>query len=74
MSQAQTEALQYIRVDQRLSHSLPARGQYFTDDPDAGKYTHPSVPGRPGQISPSASGFARIYDSGNIVIYELADP
>jgi hypothetical protein len=73
ISQAQAAALQYIWVDQRLSQSLPASGQYFTDDPDAGKYTRPLSEADLDKFRP-ASGFTRIYDSGNIVIYQLAEP
>ncbi len=72
-AQAQAQGLRYIWVDQRLSQSLPASGQYFTDDPNAGKYTRP-LPEADLQKFNQSAGLARIYDSGNIVIYELAEP
>ncbi len=71
LAQAEAQGLRYIWVDQRLSHSLPASGQYFTDDPDAGRYTRPLPEGDLSKFN-NQSGVARIYDSGNIVIYELA--
>ena len=58
------------RVDRRLSESLPAGGQYFPDDPRAGKYTRP-LPAADLSKYASISSIARIYDSGNIVIYDL---
>jgi len=72
-SQAQAQALRYIWVDQRLSQSLPTSGQYFPDDPGAGKYTRP-LPEADLDKFNHVPGVARIYDSGNIVIYELAEP
>ncbi len=74
---ASAEALHYIWVDQRMSRSLPAYGQYFPDDPHAGRYKHP-LPGAdltkfdmvdfPGGGVPILD---RIYDSGNIIIYKI---
>jgi hypothetical protein len=72
-SQAQEQGLQYIWVDQRLSQSLPAYGQYFPVDPDAGKYRHP-LPAADLDKFNHVPGIDRIYDSGNIVIYELPGP
>ena len=72
-AQAQPQALRYIWVDQRLSQSLPASGQYFPVDPDAGKYKHPAVPADLDKFN-HVPGVDRIYDSGNIVIYELPGP
>ncbi len=74
---ARAEALRYIWVDQRMSQSLPAYGQYFPDDPNAGRYKHPlpaadltkfDIVDFPGGTMPI---FDRIYDSGNIVIYKI---
>jgi hypothetical protein len=66
----QAQGVRYALVDWRLARSLPADGKYFPVDPDAGKYTHP-LPivdlAKFGRIP----GFSRIYDSGNIVIYDL---
>ena len=70
---AQTEGLRYVWVDQRLSQALPASGQYFSIDANAGKYTHP-LPTADLDKFNDERGVARIYDSGNIVIYELPGP
>jgi hypothetical protein len=67
---AQAQAIRYVWVDQRLSHSLPFAGQYFADDPEAGKYKHPLSAADLDKFN-KAQGVDRIYDSGNIVIYEL---
>jgi hypothetical protein len=72
-AQAQVQALRYIWVDQRLSQSLPAYGQYFPVDPNAGKYKHP-LPAADLDKFNHVPGVDRIYDSGNIVIYELPGP
>jgi hypothetical protein len=71
--QAQIQELRYVWVDRRLSQSLPAFGQYFPIDPNAGKYTHP-LPWADLDKFNYVPGVARIYDSGNIVIYQLAGP
>lgn len=64
--------VQYISVDLRMSKSLPASGSYFPGtDPDAGRYTHP-IPLRDLTKYNSLLGAARIYDDGNIVVYDLA--
>jgi hypothetical protein len=71
ITRAQAQALRYIWVDQRLSQSLPASGQYFPVDPNAGKYKHP-LPAADLDKFNKAPGVDRIYDSGDIVIYQLA--
>jgi hypothetical protein len=70
---AQTQAIHYIWVDQRLSHSLPVSGQYFAVDPGAGKYKHPLSNADLDKFNTQGikPGIDRIYDSGNIVIFEL---
>ena len=68
--QVQAQSIQYVLVDRRLSEMLPASGQYFPVDPNVGRYTRP-LP-RAGLTKFShVPGVARIYDSGNIVIYDL---
>jgi hypothetical protein len=67
------QALRYIWVDQRLSTSLPASGQYFPADPGAGKYKRPLSPADLGKFN-HVPGLDRVYDSGHIVIYELPGP
>jgi len=68
--QAETQAIRYVWVDSRLSHSLPVSGQYFAVDPEQGKYKHPLTSADLNKFN-GQSGVDRIYDSGNIVIFEL---
>ncbi len=49
---------------------LPASGQYFPVDPNVGKYTRPLPLAGLTKFN-QVPGVARIYDSGNIVIYDL---
>jgi hypothetical protein len=71
--QAEAQSLRYVWVDQRLSESLPAYGQYFPIDPNAGKYKHP-LPATDLNKFNNVPGIDRIYDSGDILIYELPGP
>jgi len=68
--QVQAESIGYVLVDRRLSEMLPASGQYFPVDPNVGKYTRP-LPLADLTKFNHVPGVARIYDSGNIVIYDL---
>jgi hypothetical protein len=70
-AQVQAQKLRYVWVDQRLSQSLPASGQYFPIDPDAGKYKHP-LPAADLNKFYKVQGIDRVFDDGNIVIYDLA--
>jgi hypothetical protein len=70
---ARQQAVRYVWVDQRLSQSLPVGGKYFPIDPGAGKYKHP-LPAAGLQKFNHAPAIDRVYDSGNIVIYELPEP
>ncbi len=70
---ARAQSLQYILVDRRLSQSLPASGDYFPGDPKDGGYSHPLPLADLTKFNHSP-GVARIYDSGNIVIYDLGGP
>jgi hypothetical protein len=70
---AQAQGLRYIWVDRRLSESLPAAGQYFPVDPNAGKYKSPLSVSDLDKFN-TVPGLDRIYDSGNIVIYALPGP
>jgi energy-coupling factor transporter transmembrane protein EcfT len=72
-SRSSQQALRYVWVDQRLSTSLPASGQYFPVDPGAGKYEHPLSPADTGKFN-RVPGVDRIYDAGDIVIYRLPGP
>ncbi len=69
--QVQAAAIRYVLVDLRMARELPASGQYFPGlDPGAGHYTHPlSIAGLV-KFS-RIRGVSRIYDSGDIVIYDL---
>jgi len=67
------QSVQYVLVDQRLSAELPASGQYFPVDRNAGRYTRP-LPAADLAKFNHAPGVGRIYDSGNIVIYGLEGP
>jgi hypothetical protein len=71
--QAELQGLRYVWVDLRLSKSLPASGQYFLVDPNAGKYKHP-LPAADLEKFNDVPGVDRIYDSGDIIIYELPGP
>jgi hypothetical protein len=68
--QAQAQALRYVWVDQRVSQLLPADGQYFSSFAKLPNYTHP-LPLADLDKFNDVPGIARVYDSGNIVIYEL---
>ena len=68
--QVQALDIQYALVDQRLSEQLPVSGSYFPIDPNSGEYTRP-LPSADLAKFNSVPGVARIYDSGNIVIYDL---
>jgi len=68
--QVQAQSIGYVLVDRRLSEMLPASGQYFPVDPNVGKYTRP-LPLADLTKFDHVPGVARIYDSGNIVIYDL---
>jgi hypothetical protein len=70
-AQAQAQELRYVWVDRRLSQSLPASGSYFPVDPNADRYRHP-LPAADLSKFNAVPGIARMYDSGNIVIYKLA--
>lgn len=62
--------LSYILVDRRLSQSLPASGQYFPVDPGAGRYTRPLPLAYLTKFA-QVPDVNRIYDGGDIVIYDL---
>jgi hypothetical protein len=71
VAQVQALAIHYVLVDLRLATSLPASGHYFPVDPNAGRYAHP-LPLRDLTKFNQAPGVRRIYDDGNIVVYNLA--
>ena len=69
--QAQLQAIRYVLADMRLTRQLPASGQYFAMDPKAGQYTHP-LPLADMTKFNHGPGVARIFDSGDLVIYDLS--
>jgi hypothetical protein len=68
--QVQAQSIGYVLVDRRLSEMLPVSGQYFPVDPNVGKYTRPLPLAGLTKFN-HVPGVARVYDSGNIVIYDL---
>lgn len=66
----QEESIAYVLVDQRLSEMLPASGQYFPVDSNANNYTHPLSAAGLAKFN-HVPGVSRIYDAGDIVIYDL---
>jgi hypothetical protein len=68
--EVQDQSIGYVLVDRRLSQMLPASGQYFPVDPNVGTYRRPLPLAGLTKFNQIA-GVARIYDSGNIVIYDL---
>ena len=65
---ARAQVVQYVLVDRRLSQSLPASGTYFPGDTTG--YNHP-IPIADLNKFNRVPGVARVYDSGDIVIYDL---
>jgi hypothetical protein len=70
-ARATAQQIRYLWADRRLSWSLPALGQYFPDDPHAGKYHHP-LPAAGLSKYAQDDSIPRIYDSGDIAIYTLS--
>jgi hypothetical protein len=65
------QEVHYISIDLAMSKSLPASGAYFPgNDPNAGHYLHP-IPLKDLTKYNNLPGVARIYDSGNLVMYNL---
>jgi hypothetical protein len=66
----QAQSIGFVLVDLRLSESLPVSGQYFPVDPNAGTYKRPLPRADLAKFN-RVPGVARIYDSGDIVVYDL---
>ena len=64
------QQIHYALVDLRLTRQLPASGEYFALDPYSGTYTRP-LPLVDMTKFNSIPGVARVFDSGDIVIYDL---
>ena len=79
MSPSYTSAIQqnvdyqqvhYAMTDMRLTTTLPVQGAYWGYDPDSGTYTHP-LPVVYLTKFENIPGVSRIFDDGNIAIYDL---
>ena len=64
------EDIQFLAVDLRDSMQLPANGAYFPVDPNAGRYSSP-LPRADLEAPDRVPGVGRIYDSGDICLYDL---
>ncbi|MCD2196099.1 hypothetical protein LQ327_22255 [Actinomycetospora endophytica] len=64
------DRVQYLVADRRLTQQLPAGGSYFPDDPMAFRYTSP-LPLADLTKFDRVPGVARLFDSGDLVIYDL---
>ncbi len=62
-------AVRYLLVDSRLARQLPASGSYFPVDANANRYRHPLA--LAGLVKFDSAGASRLYDSGDIVVYDL---
>jgi hypothetical protein len=65
-------AIEYLWVDLRLSRQLPASGAYFPVDPQAQRHTTPVPFARLVKFT-AIPGVSRLYDSGDIQIYDMRD-
>jgi hypothetical protein len=63
--------IDFIVVDERMSRELPADGEYFEDDPNAGLYRVP-IPARDLDKFNRIPGLSRIFDDGTMVVYAVA--
>ncbi|WIM99175.1 hypothetical protein ACTOB_002819 [Actinoplanes oblitus] len=67
---AEAFGLDYLVVDERLGDALPAEGAYFEADPNAGRITEPLTAAQLGKFD-TAAGLSRLYDNGNVRIYQM---
>ena len=68
--QTRLHGIHYVLADLRLTRSLPVTGKYWFIDSNAGKYKRP-LPLVDMTKFNHASGVTRIFDSGDIVIYDV---
>ena len=67
----QTNKVRYVVVDERLSQSLPYNGRYFgREEPGANRHREPLDEAALAKFD-SVAEADRVYDSGNIVIYDF---
>jgi hypothetical protein len=64
------EDIRFLAVDLRDSMQLPASGSYFPADPNAERYRSP-LPRADLTAPGHVAGVSRIYDSGDISLYDL---
>lgn len=64
-------AVKYLAVDLRLSQSLPLSGSYFDNDPFSNDLTEPIAAANLRKFD-EVPGISRIYDSGDIRLYDLS--
>jgi len=68
----QRGAIRYVVVDLRLASDVPIYKYYFESaEPDAGQHTTP-IPLASLQKFDGLPGVTRIYDSGDIIIYDVS--
>ena len=65
-----SESVRYLFVDRRLAQSLPVSGNYFAVDPEISHLKGP-IPLRNLDKYDGMAGVDRLYDSGDVVIYDL---
>ena len=70
VNQTQLQGIHYALADLRLTRNLPVSGSYWFMDPNAGRYAHP-LPLLDMTKFNHTPGITRIFDSGDIVIYDL---
>jgi hypothetical protein len=63
-------AVDYVWVDLRMSEQVPKSGAYFPQDPQAGTHSRP-LPRALLDKFDHVAGISRIYDNGEIRLYEL---
>jgi len=64
------EDIQFLAIDLRDSTQLPASGAYFPGQPNAVRYRSP-LPRTDLEAPGQVAGMSRIYDSGDIFLYDL---
>jgi hypothetical protein len=63
----------YLVIDRRITHDLPLVGVYFEPgEPDAFRHTRPVDPAVLAKFD-GIGNISRIFDSGNIVVYDVQD-
>lgn len=65
-------AIDYLWVDRRMATQVPASGAYFENDPQAGRWTSP-IPAADLAKFDRIETVDRVYDNGNVRIYEMGN-